>query len=418
MTGHTTGACAAAAAKAAAEMLFTGKEVISSVLILPGGESFPYEVLETKRSLRSVRCAVKKDAGDDPDVTDGMLIFAEVSWLGEPTGGWNAGSAMEKPADFMAEASGGWNVRSSKVEIEIIGGEGIGRVTRPGLDQPVGSAAINSVPRRMIREAVLAALAETDTGSGKEPCRTDTETEGDTSKAACGIRVEISIPGGREMAARTFNPKLGIEGGLSILGTTGIVEPMSSRALLSAIKAEISMHRAEGDEVLLMVPGNYGREYIQKAYGFDPEDAVACSNFVEDAMKLVADAGFRKVFFIGHAGKLIKAAGGVGNTHSGYGDGRMEYTLDFIREAYGQERADEAREEILSCVSMDGAVEILKEKGMAEAVFERAAHSLKEHIAEWTGGRLTARVVIFTKIHGRLADTGMNEGPAVTGDPA
>ncbi|MGN1171449.1 MAG: cobalt-precorrin-5B (C(1))-methyltransferase CbiD, partial [Lachnospiraceae bacterium] len=174
--GYTTGSCAAAAAKAAAIMLFIGEKIDSVDLLTPGGVSLRLNVEETERNSDSVSCAVRKDAGDDADITDGILIYATVQ-------------------------------RQEKQGIEIDGGEGIGRVTRPGLEQSPGSAAINSVPRRMIRDAL------------SEVC--------DTFGYEGGLKAVIWAPEGTELAKKTFNPNLGVEGGISILGTSGIVEPMS-----------------------------------------------------------------------------------------------------------------------------------------------------------------------------------------------
>ena len=190
--GFTTGSCAAAAAKAAAYMLLTGREKHEITITTPKGILYHARMEEISRTEHSVRCAVRKDGGDDPDITTGTLIFAEVSWQEQK---------QEKDC--------------GKPQILITGGAGVGTVTRPGLDQPVGSAAINHVPREMITREVEEVCALTD--------------------YAGSLLVEISVQGGEELAKKTFNPRLGIVGGISILGTTGIVEPMSSQALLDTI---------------------------------------------------------------------------------------------------------------------------------------------------------------------------------------
>ncbi len=359
-SGYTTGSCAAAAAKAALLGCLTGKVPKEVQILLPGGQTALFQIEKAERTGQFSICAVRKDAGDDPDVTDGILVFAKVSLQTEKGGG---------------------------IRVLTDGGEGIGRVTRPGLDQPVGAAAINSTPRRMIEET----LRETFRESGRN--------QGVT------IRVIISIPGGEELAAKTFNPKLGIKGGLSILGSSGIVEPRSTDALLQTIRTEIGMHRAEGDELLNIVPGNYGKEYLKEYCKMDPEDAVTCSNYVEDTVKMAADAGFRRIFFAGHAGKLIKVAGGMGNTHSAFGDRRMEITLSLVKEIFGIDEEERLREGLLSCVSMDGAVELLKKEGMDDRVFHEAAKRVRENISAWTDGRIDARVVIFTKQYGTLGES-------------
>ncbi len=350
--GYTTGSCAAAAAKAAVWMLIHEKDLGQVKLVTPNGTPLILEVEEAAREKKKVRCAIRKDSGDDPDITDGILVFAEAALTAEPG-------------------------------VRIAGGEGIGRVTRPGLDQPVGETAINSVPRRMIREAV-------EEVAGKE----------------AAFHITISIPGGRELAEKTFNPKLGIEGGLSILGTSGIVEPMSDNAVLQTIRSQIRMHRAEGDEFLYVVPGNYGKDFLKRTYGFDPDNAVACSNFAADTMRMAAEEGFARVFFAGHAGKLIKIAGGIENTHSRYGDHRMEITLRLIREKYGEAAARSMREPVASCVAMDEAVRILKERDMDRKVFDLAAERIREHILQWSDGRLKAQVAVFSNVYGILGEAG------------
>ncbi|MDE5932278.1 MAG: cobalt-precorrin-5B (C(1))-methyltransferase CbiD, partial [Lachnospiraceae bacterium] len=203
--GFTTGSCAAAAAKAAAYMLLTGKVKNEVTIETPKGINYRTAILDITRGENAVSCAVEKDGGDDPDITSGAWIYANVSYLKDLE---DLENCQESCHDIQKlpepEGSGG-----GEPEIIIEGGPGIGRVTRPGLDQPIGAAAINRVPREMIRKEVL------------EVCRL-TDHRG-------GLRVEIFVPEGENLCERTFNPRLGIVGGISILGTSGIVEPMSSQ---------------------------------------------------------------------------------------------------------------------------------------------------------------------------------------------
>ena len=283
--GYTTGSCAAAAAKAAAAMLLTGR-IISQVSLqtpkglklildiedirfrqgncslhgkdrkeipLPGSEPAPCQKDQCRQGplhpgyteFSAVSCAVRKDSGDDPDITNHVLIYATAA-------------------------------RSDKPGIHIDGGEGVGRVTKPGLDQPVGSAAINSTPRRMIAEAVQEVLRD--------------ERENRPDAVPPGLDITISVPGGRELAAKTFNPRLGIEGGISILGTSGIVEPMSDQALLDTIRVEVRVRKEEGLTILPAAPGNYGKNFFLEKYGFSLETAVTASNFIYDTVLMAADA--------------------------------------------------------------------------------------------------------------------------------
>ena len=270
--GYTTGSCAAAAAKAAAWMLLSGRRKETIRLLTPKGMELTLAVEDIHLSPSSVRCAIRKDSGDDPDITRGTLIYAEVR---------------------KTEIAG----------IVIDGGQGVGRVTKPGLDQPVGAAAINSVPRRMIRENV------------EEVCGLLGYTG--------GLLVVISVPEGETLAKKTFNPRLGIEGGISILGTTGIVEPMSEQALVDTIHVELRQRRESGADYVLLAPGNYGADYIKGTMGIDPATAVMTSNFIGDALEMCRELGFRGALLIGHIGKLVKLAGGMWNTHSRYGDCRI-----------------------------------------------------------------------------------------------
>ena len=271
--GYTTGSCAAAAAKAAAWMLLTGKRKNTISLVTPKGIPLSLQVEDIRMEEDFVSCAIRKDSGDDPDVTNGTLVYARVSRRGTP-------------------------------EIAIDGGFGVGRVTKKGLDQPVGNAAINSVPRKMIRENLEEVLSLTD--------------------ADCGLDVLISVPDGERLAKQTFNPRLGIVGGISVLGTTGIVEPMSEKALVDTIRVELNQRRAGGADYVLLTPGNYGCDFIRAGLNLRPEWAVQTSNFIGQSLDICRELGFRGALLVGHIGKLVKVGGGMMNTHSKYGDCRME----------------------------------------------------------------------------------------------
>ena len=355
--GFTTGSCAAAAAKAALVMLLDKKDIFSVSIVTPKGPTFLAELIDIKRSDTSVSCAVIKDGGDDPDVTSGMRIYAEVSCSEDGNG------------------------------VEIDGGEGIGRVTKPGLDQPVGEAAINSVPRKMIRENIIEVLRD----------------HGMEDKS---VRVVISAPEGKEVATKTFNPKLGIVGGISILGTTGIVEPMSDEAIVATIKTEISVRAAEGAEVLLVAPGNYGLKFLQVEYGFDEKKAVMCSNFVYETVRLAKKAGFKKMLFCGHLGKLVKVAGGIKNTHSAYGDHRMEILCELVRWAAASESdVGELCTKLMECVMTDEAVRLITEAGYKDRVFDELAVRIKSYMEEWGDGELTVETVVFSNDYTKLVTT-------------
>ena len=429
--GYTTGSCAAAAAKAAASMLLTGR-IISQVSLqtpkglklildiedirfrqgncslhgkdrkeipLPGSEPAPCQKGQCRQgplhpgytALSAVSCAVRKDSGDDPDITNHVLIYATAA-------------------------------RSDKPGIHIDGGEGVGRVTKPGLDQPVGSAAINSTPRRMIAEAVQEVLLD--------------ERENRPDAVPPGLDITISVPGGRELAAKTFNPRLGIEGGISILGTSGIVEPMSDQALLDTIRVEVRVRKEEGLTILPAAPGNYGKNFFLEKYGFSLETAVTASNFIYDTVLMAADAGFRRMLFVGHIGKLVKVAGGIRNTHSQYGDHRMEILTDIAEsvlfgngkgssgncqeafvsresaegkpeELYSREEIfDSLKQELADCVMTDEAINILRKYGLDKAVMAEMTRRIQAVMEGWSGGRMQVEVVVFSNVHGELGRTG------------
>ena len=282
--GYTTGSCAAAAAQAAAKLLFSGEIPAAVRLATPKGLVLFLEPVEAAREENGAQCAIRKDAGDDPDVTDGLLIFARVQKCSRET----AVSCLKKY---------GWEKDAGEREavIALEGGAGIGTVTLPGLEQPVGAPAINRVPRKMIRKEV------------QSVCREAGYTE--------GILVTVSAPGGETLAEKTFNPRLGIVGGISILGTSGIVEPMSERALVATIEAEMRQKAADR-EYLLVTPGNYGTDYLKGNFPFAPEEAVKCSNYVGQTIDLAVNLGLKGILFVAHIGKFVKVAGGIMNTHS------------------------------------------------------------------------------------------------------
>ena len=349
--GYTTGSCAAAAAKAAAYMLLTGRRMERVTLATPKGIRLELEVKEISIGTDAVSCAIEKDSGDDPDVTRGTLVFAEVS---------------------RHEAPG----------VAIDGGVGVGRVTKPGLDQPVGAAAINSVPRRMISEAVEEVRVLADSREG--------------------LKVVISVPEGEALAKKTFNPRLGIEGGISILGTTGIVEPMSEQALVDTIRVELRQRRESGAEYVLLTPGNYGSDFIRDGLGIDPALPVQISNFIGDALDICRELGFRGALLVGHIGKLVKLAGGMFNTHSQYGDCRMEI---IAAHAAAAGLRTERVKEILQCVACDDALRILREEGLCEAALARLTERIGSHLRVRAGESMETEAVLFSKVYGELSRT-------------
>ncbi|MDR1363249.1 MAG: cobalt-precorrin-5B (C(1))-methyltransferase CbiD [Spirochaetaceae bacterium] len=350
--GFTTGSCAAAAAKGAAAALLLGKKGGGGEAVYidtPAGRRFTPRLYDMVCGDDEACCAVKKDGGDDPDVTSGCLVRACV---------------RKRPEQGFV----------------IDGGEGVGRVTLPGLDQPVGAAAINSSPRRMITEA----LSEIREASG----------------FAGGLSVSISVPDGEELARRTFNKRLGVVGGISILGTTGIVEPMSESAFCDSIKAELSMLRALGYDALTLTPGNIGLDFLARNYpSIRP---VKCANFIGESICLAAEAGFGYVLIAGHIGKLIKLVTGGFNTHSKYGDARQFIFASFAA-LNGADSALTA--ELLRCATSEAAIDILQEAGIWEPALKEILAAARRRLDEFCSRRLYSlrcEALFFSSKHGFL----------------
>lgn len=348
--GFTTGSCAAAAAKAAAYMLLTGFKKTEIIIETPKGIPYKADILDIMCSENEVSCAVEKDGGDDPDITTGTWIYAKVSY---------------------AEGNN---------EIIIEGGIGVGKVTKPGLDQPVGNAAINRVPREMIKKEVL------------EICRL-MDYNG-------SLRIEISAPEGEKLCEHTFNPRLGIAGGISILGTSGIVEPMSSQAVIDTIRVELRQRRALGFDDVVVSPGNYGLDFMKKTYGYDLGKSVKCSNFIGAAIDMAVELGFQKMLLAGHIGKLIKVAGGIMNTHSKEADCRMELLAAFsIKE---QAEPSQIRK-ILDCATTEEAIPFLEKSGKLRQVMERIAERICYYMEKRARGRMKTDCILFSNEYGELA---------------
>lgn len=342
--GYTTGTCAAAAAKAAARMLLTGSRINTISIDTPKGILVTLPLQDTTLTKTRVTCAVQKDAGDDADCTDKILIYATVGF-------------------------------GTSDEIVIDGGIGIGRVTRSGLEQPIGNAAINSTPRAMIKREVLAELA----AAGYEG----------------GLEVLISAPEGVEIAKKTFNPRLGIEGGISILGTSGIVEPMSEQAIVDTIRLEMSQKKSFGYDILLLSPGNYGQNFTKETWDIDLDRGVKCSNFIGDTLDIALELGFERILFIGHIGKLIKIAAGVMNTHSRMADARLE-TLSACALLAGADA--ETAVAILGCTTTDDALAIIKAAGILDITMKIVLDKILYHMRHRTENKIAIEVVVFSSV--------------------
>lgn len=349
--GWTTGSCAAAAAKAAAQMLFGGEEIRHVRLMTPKGIELYLDVESVTWMPDYAECAVRKYSGDDPDVTDGLLIFAKVE-------------------------------RCDGDQILLDGGAGVGRVTKPGLEQQIGQAAINKVPRKMITEEVSGVCREYGYSGG--------------------VKVLISIPEGEETAKKTFNSRLGITGGLSVLGTSGIVEPMSEKALTDTIYLEMKMLHESGSSYCYAVPGNYGIDFLTESMGIDPDLAVKCSNYVGETIDDARLLGMKGLLLIGHVGKFIKLAAGVMNTHSRQADCRMEVFASHAAMAGADTDTVKA---VMDCLNTTEAVRILKGKGLLQDVMKTVMERIEFYLRQRAGEELQIGAIVFSSEEGILGQT-------------
>lgn len=384
-SGFTTGTCAAAAARAACERLLSGETLSHVSVMTPRGvrADLAVEMMEISETTgevgrpfasdaAAVTCAVRKDAGDDPDVTDKALIQVSVSF-GPPAG--------ENESRAYVYESG-----STGCTVYLYGGTGVGLVTKPGLSCPVGKHAINPVPREMIFRQIEDCLRRT---AERQPSDWRTRS----------ISVCVSVPEGERLALRTFNRELGVLGGISILGSSGVVEPMSEEALLETIRLEARVKIAEGRRCLAMTPGNYGERFLREELGISLSQAVRVSNFIGDGLEILNREGASEILLVGHIGKLIKVAGGVLNTHSRYGDRRMEILADCVQASGPLERR------IRSCNTTEEAVEILREQGCCGPVFQTVVRRIKECLEAQPFSKVPLEVVTFSSVYGILAMT-------------
>ena len=354
--GYTTGSCAAGAARGAARLLLGEDEISEVELMTPKGILLHLEILDRKRSENAASCAVRKDAGDDPDTTNGILVYAKV----------------EK---FL--------IRSDMEDrIVIDGGIVVGRVTKPGLSQKVGEAAINPVPRAMILQAV--------------------EEIADQYHYEGGLKVTISVPEGEKIARKTFNPRLGIVGGISILGTSGIVEPMSEKALIDSIRVEMTQHAAMGEQYMLVTPGNYGADYLREHMELPFEKNIKCSNYVGETIDMAVDMGVKGILFISHIGKLVKVAAGIMNTHSHSADARMEVLCSNAIRAGGDLACARS---ILQCNTTDEALRVLDENHILKETMKEITDRIQFYLDHRSYQQILLGAVIFSNEYGYLGQT-------------
>ncbi|MDO4178266.1 MAG: cobalt-precorrin-5B (C(1))-methyltransferase CbiD [Phascolarctobacterium sp.] len=349
--GYTTGSCATAASKAAATMLLSGERVETVRIDTPKGIVLNLEPLDVELHPDYVSCAIRKDSGDDPDDTNGILVYAKVERITEP-------------------------------EIIIEGGIGVGRVTKPGLACEVGGPAINPTPRKMITFETCKVMQEYDYHQG--------------------FKITISIPEGVEIAKKTFNPRLGIFGGLSVLGTSGIVEPMSENALIETMRVEMRARKAGGTKDLLVFFGNYGEDFTRDVLKMDITGAVTCSNFVGELLDYAVFLGFESILIIGHSGKLVKLCQGVMNTHSKYADCRTEF---MAMQAMFHGASVEVGQEIYKCLTTDEVTKVLQRENLFEPVIKEVTNKIDFYMQHRVHGKIKTAAMMFSNVYGVLGQT-------------
>jgi len=328
-TGYTTGACAAAATKAACTALLSQETVRTVEIKLPGGQTANFEVLECSIGVGFAQCSVVKDAGDDPDVTHGAEIRARVS-------------RIERPG------------------VHIEGGEGVGRVTRPGLGLEVGRAAINPVPMQMITQCVMDVFGGVPAGEGLE--------------------VVISVPGGEKMARKTLNPRLGIIGGISILGTTGIVIPYSLEAYTACITQALQVARASGLKEVVLTSGRQSERHARASLPLPEVAYIQMGDQLAFTLEECARMGFEKVRLWAMMGKLSKIAAGHLRTHYTKSSIELNFLLDVAARTGA---ADEDLEDLRTAETAHEFLERARGRNLRRFFSEicrLAARSCSEHV--------------------------------------
>lgn len=343
--GYTTGSCAAAAAKASTYMLFTKEEIEHINIDTPKGISLTLKAENRELGNNYAICSIEKDGGDDIDATHTMDIFAKAE-------------LVDKESE----------------ELIVTGGLGIGVVTKKGLSVEVGKHAINPVPMKMIRNEVKKVLKEKNISLNGQ-----------------SLKITIFAPKGEEVAKKTFNPRLGIVGGISILGTTGIVEPMSEEGWKKSLSIELAMKREQGMDKIILVPGNHGEQFIKENLGIDINNCVRMSNFVGYMLSEAKRLGFKKILMAGHIGKFIKISAGIFNTHSKICDARNEImvanlalmgaNLDFLKQ-------------INECITAEGAVEIIDKSKYTE-IYNVLCNKCRERVQEYLNEDIQVEVYMF-----------------------
>lgn len=365
--GVTTGSCAAGAALGSVLWQLEGECPPKVWIKTPAGRTLELAL----RPLEYGVCGVIKDAGDDPDVTDGCMVVAKVGLADTAAQGAPDADTLAAPA------------KSAPPRISFKAGEGVGIVTAPGLKVPVGEPAINPVPRQMITEAILPYL------NGRSAC------------------VTISIPGGEALAKKTFNSRVGVEGGLSILGTSGIVRPMSEEAMKESLALELRVRISQGHKTLAFVLGAGGEQAVRELYG-PGLGCVLVSNYMGFMLDEARALGVSSILVVGFAGKLVKLAADIMNTHSHVADGRRETLCTFAALA-GAPTA--VVREIYGCKTVQAAMDVIDHYGYG-FIWTDIAREAARKCSLRVQGELEVAVVLLDKEKHILGQSGNAESAA------
>lgn len=369
--GYTTGSCATAVSKATVYMLLTNEKIDTVNIDTPKGIylSIPVVSSEIKKNedtgeIYSI-CSVEKDGGDDIDATNGIEIFAKATWVYE--------DEIDKSENNFSFEGDGFCVFS---------GDGVGIITKKGLSVEPGRPAINPVPQKMIAKEVESVLK----ASG-ENVLNDKNSLDNRKKV---IKITIFIPKGEEVANKTFNPRLGIVGGISIIGTSGIVEPMSDEGWKKSLSIELNMKKELGMDKIILVPGNHGESFISDSIG-ENSSVVRTSNFLGYMLMEAKRMGFKKILLAGHIGKFIKLSAGIFNTHSKVADARNEI---LIANLALMGASTELVRKIDSCLTTEEATDIVYENGFGE-VFDIICEKCKKRAEMHVDNEIEIEVFIF-----------------------
>lgn len=363
--GITTGSCAALTARAAALHLCGFGPVSESTLMTPKGIRVTFPVVCSSAEDGFCEYGIQKDSGDDPDVTHGTYIYASLKKL--PDEEAPSGCVFQSPLN---------------PNLFLDGGEGVGRVTKPGLTQPVGYAAINEVPRSMIFQAVSEVL--------------------DTADAEGTYLITVRIPEGRALAKRTFNPRLGIEDGISVLGTSGIIEPMSDKAIVDTTETLIRQRKELGYRTILVTPGNYGQGYVTDYLGLDLSDSIKCSNFMGETIDLAVSYGFSEFLLVGNIGKIAKLSAGIMNTHSHTADCRWEI---LAANAAVCGASPDLLETLEGCITTEEMLKYLDGAQLLKPVMKRIMDRIEQVVCRRAGEEMKIGVFMFSENYGLLGET-------------